>query len=206
MNSKYTIIEDCSPYYIRFTYDGLTEFMDHARDVYNQQDWSGVTGGPVHQLKFCRLSPEIGSEMLAQIPFAADIEFKPFRVAFFVTAPGEYYRPHIDGEPVGDQLSVNFGIQVLDSKCVTSWYNEDDLKQYKKYANKNLAVEILDFDKQNTAPAKSFIAQQNECILFNTNIFHDWDNSQSTNERIMLTLRTVDKSITFDDAKKIIFG
>jgi hypothetical protein len=174
--------------------------------VYNQQDWSGVTGGPVHSLKVCRLSPELGTEMLAQIPFSADIEFKPFRVAFFVTPPGEYYWPHIDGEPEGDKISINFSIQVLDDKCVTSWYNEDDLKQYKMFRSKNLGLEILNFDKEKTASAKSFTAQQNECILFNTDIWHSWDNSQSTNERIMLTLRTVEKIATFNDAKKLIFG
>jgi hypothetical protein len=51
------------------------------------------------------------------------------------------------------------------------------------------------------------IAIQGECILFNTDIYHDFDNRYSENERIILTLRpTFSQSITFEDAKQILFG
>ena len=53
------------------------------------------------------------------------------------------------------------------------------------------------------------IAQPNEAILFNTEIFHNWDNSLSNNERVVLTLRptlSVRREIYFDTMKKIMFG
>jgi len=50
-------------------------------------------------------------------------------------------------------------------------------------------------------------AKPNECILFNTDIWHDFDNSQSTNRRMVLTLRVNNPStFYFDDAKKALFG
>ena len=48
----------------------------------------------------------------------------------------------------------------------------------------------------------------NECILFNTDIFHDFDNSQSSSTRVILTLRideTIRKKMYFDDVKNILF-
>ena len=52
-------------------------------------------------------------------------------------------------------------------------------------------------------------AKPGECILFNTDIFHDWDNQLSNNYRVVLTLRIkqpLTGKIYFEDAKKIIFG
>ena len=50
-------------------------------------------------------------------------------------------------------------------------------------------------------------AVQGECILFNTEIFHDFDNSKSKNERMVLTLRDVEPgNVYFEDVKKRLFG
>ena len=49
-------------------------------------------------------------------------------------------------------------------------------------------------------------AQVGEAVLFNSDIFHDWDNSASSNRRVVLTLRhTLPNKVSFDDAKKILF-
>jgi hypothetical protein len=66
----------------------------------------------------------------------------------------------------------------------------------------------VDFAKSDSViPLKSMVAIQGECILFNTDIYHDWDNTQSNNERIVLTLRLENPGLMyFDDVKKILFG
>ena len=51
------------------------------------------------------------------------------------------------------------------------------------------------------------VAKPNEMILFNTDIFHSWDNTKSDKSRRILTLRAKNYStFYFDDAKKILFG
>ena len=129
------------------------------------------------------------------------------RVSIFVTQPGYYYRPHKDG--IDHRMSLNYAIQVLDDDCITSWYKEEELK---KYALTGLtwqhkSREVKGFDKANHTPAKSMTAKPGECILFNTDIYHSWDNSNSLNERRVLTLRDVNvENVYYDDIKKILFG
>jgi len=59
-------------------------------------------------------------------------------------------------------------------------------------------------------PVKSMIAQEGECVLFNTDIFHDWNYKGligSDDKRIALTFRCKEgNALTFDDAKRILFG
>jgi hypothetical protein len=65
--------------------------------------------------------------------------------------------------------------------------------------------ELDGFVKENHTPVKTMIAQQNECILFNTEIYHDWNNN-SSNERVVLTLRlNSPSSVYYDDVKQILF-
>jgi hypothetical protein len=98
---------------------------------------------------------------------------------------------------------------VEDDKCVTSWWSDEDLKQYPiNYLNGG-SRECTGFNPKRHAPLKSMTAKPGECILFNTEIFHDWDNRNSNNYRVVLTLR-IEQPLTgktyFEDAKKIIFG
>jgi len=51
------------------------------------------------------------------------------------------------------------------------------------------------------------IAKQGEVVLFNTDIFHDVDNTDSKNERTILTLRsTLFEKLDFFQAREILFG
>ena len=107
------------------------------------------------------------------------------------------------------RFSINYTIQIADEKCVTSWYSDDDLKHYPIDFLKGHSRECEGFNPKNHTPLKSMIAKPGECILFNTDLFHDWDNSQSDNYRIILTLRIKQPCVGqtyFEDAKKIIFG
>jgi hypothetical protein len=199
----YRIIEDCSPYYVRFTYDGIDEFIRYATEVYDSNNYTAYTG---YILKFahCRLDSTLGRQVLAKIPLSSEIQFNDKRVSFFKSCPGLYYRAHKDG--LDHRFSINYTIKILDDKCVTSWYSDDAQKGYQLDYLNGRSRELVGFVKDNHTPVKTMIASPNECILFNTDIYHDWDNSNSFNERIVLTLRTTTPgSIYFDDIKQILY-
>ena len=66
--------------------------------------------------------------------------------------------------------------------------------------------ECLGFIKQKHISLKRMTAVQGECILFNTDIYHDFDNSESLNRRTVLTLRHKNPGRWyFDDIKKVLF-
>jgi hypothetical protein len=125
-------------------------------------------------------------------------------VSFFYSPPNLYYRAHKDG--LDHRFSINHTIKVLDNKCVTSWYSDDVGKGYTRDYVNGESRELKGFVKENHTPIKSMVAQPNECILFNTEIFHDWDNRNSSNERVVLTLRSITPgSVYYDDVKQILF-
>ena len=201
---KYTIIEDCSPYYIRFTHDGIDEIIDHLRTVYNTSEFVRSSTWNSNFLH-CLLSVNDGAKLLEQIPVANNMPFIKNRVSFFVSKPGLYYRAHKDG--INHRFSINYTVEISDDQCITSWYDDDDLAEYNISTHNNVSRECIDFDKSQHVPLKSMVARQGECILFNTEIFHDWDNTLSPNRRVVLTLRHEDTgNVYFDDAKKILFG
>ena len=129
-------------------------------------------------------------------------------MSLFISKPGIYYRAHKDG--LVNRFSINYMCRVLDDKCVTNWYSDEDLKDYPiDNLPSKWSRECDGFIKENHIPTKSFVAQQGECILFNTELFHDWDNSSSQNERVVLTLRIIEElkpQTYFEDARKILFN
>ena len=202
---KYTVIEDCSPYYIRFTYDGIEEFINYSLDVYNKQDWSGVVSRHPG-FRVCKLNEELGRTVISKIPMSKKMEFIERRVSFFNSEPGLVFPAHKDG--VNHRFSINYVLKALDDKCVTSWYGDELASIYQmdqSLFDRKVTRECLNFDKTKHTPLKTLVARQGECILFNTEIYHDFDNSQSLNERILVTFRATNPgTIYFDDARKIL--
>jgi hypothetical protein len=195
----FTIIEDCSPYYIRFTHDNIEQIIDICqREMQSLQSVSTFT----HHI----LNKSVAEQILNLAPMTADLKLRLDRVSLFVTPPGYYYRAHKDG--VENRMSVNYTVQILDDKCVTSWYSDEELANYNTSGLewKIGSRECEGFVKQNHTPLKSMTAVPSECILFNTDIFHDFDNSLSSNTRAVLTLRSITPGkIYFEDAKRIMF-
>jgi hypothetical protein len=201
----YTIIEDCSPYYVRFTHPGIDQVIAKCTEYTKDVDFAKC---PTQCPGFTHYKhPENEAKtLLSIIPMSKQMELNAMRVSSFVTQPGVYYRAHKDG--LNCRLSINYTVKILDSACVTSWYSDDDLKNYSidNLANKT-SRECMGFDPARHTPIKSMTAQQGECILFNTDIFHDFDNSRASHERIVLTLRLMKAGdIYFSDVKKILFG
>jgi hypothetical protein len=153
-----------------------------------------------------RFDKSLGEEVIKLLPMSKQLKFIKERVSLFVTQPGFYYRAHKDG--LNHRCSINYTIKILDNNCLTSWYADDDLKEYEidNLVSKT-SREAIGFNKEKHIPLKSMIAIQNECILFNTDIYHDFDNSKSKNERIVLTLRLENPGdMYFENVRKILFG
>jgi hypothetical protein len=192
----YTIIEDCSPFYIRFTHPGIERVIDFC----NQQ--VPEISRKFEHLKF---SPEVGTELLNLVPICQQIPLMKQRASLFITAPGASYRAHKDG--LDHRFSINYTTRVLDDLCITSWYSDEDLKNYSIDTLGGISRECEGFDKTKHTPIKTMTASPNEVILFNTEIFHAWDNSQSPNSRVVLTLRAINPgNMYFEDAKQRLFG
>jgi Rps23 Pro-64 3,4-dihydroxylase Tpa1-like proline 4-hydroxylase len=196
----YTIIEDCSPYYIRFTHPGIEQIIDICKQ--------GLEG--VEFKKSFTHYPypaSIREKILRLTPLNQQLELDPTRASLFVTKPGRYYRAHKDG--IDHRISLNYTVEILDDTCLTSWYSDEDLAEYNVAGLDWLSPsrEALFFDQTKHKPVKSMTAKPNECILFNTDIWHDFDNSKSTNRRTVLTLRIKKPgSIYFEDARLALFG
>lgn len=197
----FTIIEDCSPYYIRFTHDNLDEVIKRSLAAV---DGIEFTKKFTHQ----KLKHDQIEKIKEVCPLFDLFDLNPIRVSMFVSKPGLYYRAHKDG--MDHKFSLNYTAKVLDDKCITNWYSDKDLDQY---PIDNLPTrssrECMGFVKENHTPTQSMVAKPNECVLFNTELFHDWDNRNSTNERMVLTLRLssyAGAGTYFEDARKVILS
>ena len=198
--SEFTIIEDCSPYYIRFTHAGIEDLIDYCKKCIPKLE--GIEG-----FKHYALPLTEATNVLKKTPISELMPLQPNRVSLFLSSPGMYYRAHKDG--INHRFSINYGIVIEDNKCTTSWWSDDDLKKYPLEYFNGWSRECNEFNPKNHTPIKSMTAKPGECILFNTDIFHDWDNQLSNNYRVVLTLRIkqpLTGKIYFEDAKKIIFG
>jgi hypothetical protein len=205
----YTIIEDCSPYYIRFLAPEQEALKTVCMDIVNATEYNkGYTYQKLDKTVSATLSKIIG-------PMFQFLKLNTNRISIFVTKPDFYKVPHKDGADF--KFGINYMLQVPDQNCVTQWYTDESLRNffYNQYTDsvfdQTLRLrEVHGFYPGAVAPAKSMIAQEGECILFNTDIFHDWHYkgpADPKSKRIALTLRCREGTpITFDDAKQLLFG
>jgi hypothetical protein len=195
---EYTIIEDSSPFYIKFTHAGHDRIIDISREELKKVS-------EVKTFLNYTFSIDVGKQILNLFPLSKKISFQQERVSLFISAPGYKHYVHIDGALV----SVNYGINIVDNTGITNWYADDDIvNNFRIYPNLPLDRAIIErsaFDKNKQLPVKSFIHKQQEAIIFNSSKYHNFDNSNSKEYRAILTLRTVNRNITFEDLKKIMF-
>lgn len=207
---KFEIVEDCSPYYIRFKYDGIQPVIDYCKNVAIEPSQA------IEKFTHQRLTIDQAKPLIDMIPFFDLMDLKKDRVSLFTVQPGHRANVHKDG--IDMKFGINYAVTILDDKCVTAWYNEDDLSKYDEslkvlthYDNKVSSIntgtyrELANADSTKLVPAKQMIVQQNDLILFNTDIYHDYDNTESENHRVVLTLRPVQgSSLTFDEVKNLL--
>jgi hypothetical protein len=197
----YTIIEDCNPYYIRFTFDGLNKIIDFTKNQTPDQSTSYT--GYTHDT----LDISAAKSIISMLPMSPLVNFKQHRVAIFTTPPGGGCGIHKDGS--NNKTSFNIPIEISDNKCITNWYEDKEFVKFPLAGDISYTRNVHpDYNTMgNFTPIKSMSAQLNEMILFNTDIFHSWSNTTSSNIRKVLTLRVNDNAnFHFNDAKKILFG
>jgi hypothetical protein len=152
-----------------------------------------------------KLEKSRGQQLLESVPMRDALDINDERVSLFVSAPTCFYRPHKDG--IAIRCGINYTVQINDDKCVTSWYDDNELSMYPMNLVNGRSREAVGFVRGVHVPLKSMVAKQGECILFNTDIYHGWDNSQSSNMRVVLTLRSRQPhKLYFEDARRILFG
>ena len=196
----YTIIEDCSPYYIRFTFDGLKNIINY---IINQT--------PVNVVNYSTYSHDTlnlpaAETIISMLPMSNKITFNINRVAVFTTPPNGGCGVHKDGSH--DRTSFNIPIEILDNNCITSWYSDEMFEGFPILEKSNYSRNVYrDYKTMNKFKSvKTMTAQPNEMTLFNTEIYHSWSNYNSSNTRKILTLRSVNaEELYFNDAKKILF-
>jgi hypothetical protein len=148
------------------------------------------------------LQKEIQDRLIELTPCSQKLDLNPESILYFLSNPGIVNPIHKDSPPTKpDRYSLNYPISILDDKCVTSWYSDSGINPYSAYSRIGIienqeAVEVL----------ASMTLKPNEAILLNSDIYHGWDNSQSTNDRIVLTFRDKSGDVYFDDAKRKLFN
>jgi hypothetical protein len=192
------IIEDCSPYYIRFKHEGIDTIINECLKFYlmfQQKD----------QFVHYKLPVDTARKILSLVPKAKELELNEYRCSLFITAPGHYYRAHRDGSNIN--VGINYPIQVLDDKCVTRWFDNSQFEGRAIDTRGGLSRELVGFDKTAHTPLKTMIAKVGEGVVFNTDVYHDFDNSDSKNIRVVLTLRSRNPDMfRFDDYRRILLG
>jgi hypothetical protein len=198
---KYKIIEDCSPYYIRFTFDKLNDIIEYVR---NNIEHSLVNLNYQGSYFHCNFEPTVAETIISMLPMSTQMSFIKDRVAIFDTKPYTGCGIHKDG--INCKISLNLTIEVNDNLCITNWYDDETFANSPIMGLPYTRNVHMDVNSMNQFSAiKTMTAVPDEMILFNTDIYHSWDNTNSPNRRKILTLRINDNYV-FDDARKILFN
>jgi len=210
--TQYTIIEDCSPYYIRFTFSKLelviNQFRKQLADVPPDYDITGYPEELKHRspkFKPLPLHESLIKYAKSVVPFWNTFDFNVPR--FTVSEAGLKFPIHRDSD--FEYAGINFMIDVLDEECITNWYSNESLAHLSpRQISVGLKPWMFDIndDDPRPAPIKTTVFKPNECVLVNTHIWHDWDNSKSTNRRVNLLCRGLKGSPTFEEMRKTLFG
>lgn len=198
------IIENCSPYYIKFTFPKLEEIVSFAKSL--EPDYSRSIKLPtfIHEYH----SIENAKKIINMLPFAELFPWQYSRVSPIVTMPYGGSNIHKDGKTT--KTSFNLPIEILDDKCVTYWYADEELADCLKIDTGATEARRADgWESKPRKPLKITVQRSNEMILFNTDIFHRWDNSKSNNFRTVLTFRTdpkFDDELTFEKVSSVLLA
>ena len=203
----YHIIEDCSPFYVRFTFDGLSNVIDF---LVNRQDdvKTAIEFGGYRHTNF---DIDTAKQVIEMLPMSKLFTFQLGRVSIFNSPPGGGSGIHKDGSNC--RVSFNIPVHVEDDLCTTSWYSDDPFngmpinglpytRSICKFGDAERTLSTLN----NPEPIKVMTAMPNEMVLFNTDIYHIWDNTKSLNTRKVLTMRIVnDDDLHFGQVRDILF-
>lgn len=190
------IINDFSPYYTEFAHEGMDTIKGLSTSI-ETNDW--MRDRPfLHE----RLPDNLSADILRLVPKAKELELMVARVSYFISKPGIYYRVHKDG--LNKRFGVNYPLVIRDESCVTNWF-DDSIAEGRVIDNLyGTSREVVGLSRD-IKPVFSTVLQNRNVILFNTDIYHNWDNTKSSNYRVVLTLRSANPNIDYFKAKSILF-
>jgi hypothetical protein len=201
---KIRIEKDCRPYYILISHEGQDLVNSLAKDWADQNIF-----------KFRRtISDKFSNNrlpydctrvllQLSLLSLFSHLCSLPYS-SIYKTSPGFYYPPHKDGNSAAPvSWTINYMFDVTDDLCNTNWYSEESLNEYDSIEKPGNIVKIMNGNR--VVPDCSTVFSSGCCALLNTELFHDFDNTVSTNSRSVLTLRYAKpNNVKFLDAADLI--
>jgi hypothetical protein len=205
----FKIIKDCSPYYITFTHDNFDRVVEYIRNIFDAGNTEKYEPPvlcnirqviPTYKTQYYSLSKEDLDHILTLNPLMAKLDINSDRQIYMQTLPGVVHPIHKDGPTINPHgYSLNYPVRIQDECCVTRWYAD---KNIARYANSNLFYSTGPLEILQTVTLK-----QDEAVLINGEIHHNWDNSLSSHERITLTFRDSNPGqVSFELAKQKLFN
>jgi hypothetical protein len=203
------IIKDCSPYYITFTHDSFDRVIDYISDIFNSGQAAKYQSPvlshirqiiPTYKTQYNILEQENFEDIMRLFPDLKNLNLNPKSGIYMQTLPGVVHPIHKDGPTINPHgYSLNYPVRIQDECCVTRWYAD---KNIARYANSNLFYSTGPLEILQTVTLK-----QDEAVLINGEIHHNWDNSLSSHERITLTFRDSNPGqVSFELAKQKLFN
>lgn len=162
MYSKLQVLEDCSPFYIRFTFDKLDSIVQFVISKLNTLRIRHTSGYSHKDFPI-----EISEEIISLLPKNFAFQFLVDRVSIFDTPPGggHHLGPHTDN--ADNRYSARLHVPILsNSGCIHEWYAEPE-----------------DY--------KCHIPADGSAYMFRTNILHDTYN-HGTEDRYHLIAEVYD--------------
>jgi hypothetical protein len=183
----FNILETKEPYYAIIDHDEKCEIISLAKEIIKQEKFQWIKGSD-QNFKHQRLYTNDCVKLVEMSPLRAlKNHCKNPYASIFSTAPGCYYRAHKDGLSI--RFALNYLVDVEDNCCVTSWYDDRVSDFYKTDTLDGRSRELDGFNKSNHQATCSTVFLPNQCVLFNTDVYHDFDNQQSNQIRNVLTIR-----------------
>lgn len=190
------IIEDASPYFIKFKHSGYDNIVTECLKFKSEFDQT--------RFKNYRLPVATAKKILPWVPGYNKLDLNISRFSLFISPPGIYYTAHRDG--LTYNVGLNFAIQIENETCETHWYDNTEFDQYEIETRGGVTRDTINFKRENHVPKKTMIFKMGEAVIFNTDVYHDFDNTASDKTRVILTLRSNNSSRwKFEDYKKILF-
>ena len=196
INRNMVIIEDASPYFIKFKHSGYDNIVSECLKFKSAFDKKGFT--------HYRLPIANAEKILPWVPKYQELDLQLSRFSLFISPPGFYYSAHKDS--LQNNVGLNFAVQIENEICETHWYDNTEFDEYYIDTRGGITRDVINFKRENHIPKKTMIFKMGEAVIFNTDIYHDFDNSTSDKTRVILTLRSNNPHLwKFEDYKKILF-
>lgn len=190
------LLRDERPHFISFADDSIKAIQDLVN--LQDSDWAEHK-----KFQHQRLNEDLAKQLIALIPLHEELSLRTDRVSMFITPPRTYYRAHKDGR--GEhavQVGVNYPLRIVDDRSITRWYSEEDMTVYEIDTTRGNGRDAMRFNPLRQEPTCSFTMKPTEAVLLNVDKWHDFHN-YSNEHRVILTFRSADQGLTFDNAAKL---